>query len=436
MKYDLAIIGGGPAGYTAAFEAIEKGLNVILFEHGFIGGTCLNRGCIPTKFLAHVAEYNSQAEEMSSYGITVGTKIIDSKVMYRKKTEIIEQLRTGLLQRILQKKIVVVSKNACIVEQGTILAGNESYHTNNILIATGAVSAEPVVDNAITTDEILGMDYIPKSLKIIGGGVIAVELAHIYNSLGTDVTICIRGDRILRKFDKEISASLSQSFKKRGITILKNCKPEVMKENNAEVILSATGRIPNVQNVFSEKLGIKINDGIVTDSEGKTNINGIYAAGDVVSNSPQLAHVAMEQGRRAVRAIVGEKSVSQPAIVNCIYTKPEIATVGLSEAEAKEQGKTIVTGKQIMSTNARTLIATKERGFIKIIADVNTKTIIGAQLMCERASDIVAELALAINSRLTVDELLYSVRPHPSYCEAVTDAALALKGKLECSTNM
>lgn len=430
MKYDVAIIGGGPAGYSAAFEAIDRGLSVILFEHSLMGGTCLNRGCVPTKFLAHVAEFYSQTENMFSYGVEVIKKKINSDLLYKKKAETIEQLRNGLFQRIIQKGICIVNQSAYIVEPNRILAGKESYNVQNILIATGASPAASIVENAMTTDKILEMNRIPKSLKIIGGGVVAVEFAHIYNNLGTEVTMCIRGDRILRKFDKEISNSLSQSFKKRGIIVLRNCCAEVMKENSAEIILSAVGRIPNIENVFSKELGIEIREGIVTDAEGRTNIRGIYAAGDVVSGSPQLAHTAMEQGRAVIRAIVGEKPGDSYSIVNCIYVNPEIATVGLSESEAREQGKTVAVGKQIMSTNARTVISTEERGFIKIIAEADSKKIIGAQLMCERASDIVAEMALAIDRQLTVDELLYSVRPHPSFCEAITEAATALKGKL------
>lgn len=430
MKYDVAIIGGGPAGYTAAFEAIDRGMSVILFEHGLMGGTCLNRGCVPTKFLAHVAEYYSQTEDMVSYGIETSGKKINSDLLYKKKAETIEQLRCGLIQRMIQKGICIVDQNAYIVQPNRILAGKESYNVQNVLIATGAVPVASIIDSAVTTDKILEMSRIPKSLKIIGGGVVAAEFAHIYNNLGTEVTMCIRGDRILRKFDKEISSSLSQSFKKRGIIVSKNCSPEVMKENNAEVILSAVGRMPNIENVFSKELGIEIKEGIVTDVEGRTNIRGIYAAGDVVSGSPQLAHTAMEQGRAVIRAIAGEKPSDRSSIVNCIYVNPEIATVGLSENEAREQGKTVAVGKQIMSTNARTVISTKERGFIKIVADVDTRKIVGAQLMCERASDIVAELALAIDRQLTVDELLYSVRPHPSFCEAITEAAIVLRGKL------
>ena len=243
--------------------------------------------------------------------------------------------------------------------------------------------------------------------------------------------MCLRSDRLLRKFDKEISVSVTQYLKKHGIQIVANCSMEQMKTNGNEVILSAIGRTANTQDIIVEEAGLDVSNGIIVDSNGRTNIPGIYAVGDVVKDNVQLAHVAMEQGRRAIRTICGEMEFEPFAIVNCIYMQPEVAVVGLSEAEARGKGIPVVSGKQVMSANARTVIATEERGFIKIIAQSDSGIVIGAQLMCERASDLIAELALAINQKLTVDDLLNSVRPHPSYCEAITDALWTLKGKLQ-----
>lgn len=436
MRYDLAIIGGGPGGYSAAFEAVKRGLKVILFEKDLLGGTCLNRGCVPTKYLSHVAEKISEFNELQKYGVGIEGISFNPALMQKQNYEIVGKLRDGLCQRLQQEKVIIIHAQAKIISPDCVMADENLYSVNNIIIATGANSEDPFIEGAITTDTLLKMEYIPERLRIIGGGVIAVEFADIYRRLGADVTMCLRGERILRKFDKEISRSITQNLKKRGIKIIPNCSQEQMKGMENELILSAIGRKPNIKGIIADELNLCIQNGVVTDAVGRTNIPGIYAIGDVVSENAQLAHVAMEQGRRAVYAICGDADMEPYSIVNCIYITPEAAVVGLNEEKAREQGISIISGKQVMTANARTLISTAERGFVKILAESETGIIVGAQLMCERASDIVSELALAIDQHLTVDELLHSVRPHPSYCEAVTDALLNLKEKLVCVSNI
>ncbi|KAI4448785.1 Dihydrolipoyl dehydrogenase [Eubacterium plexicaudatum ASF492] len=431
MMYDLAIIGGGPAGYAAAFEAVCKELHVILFEKDLMGGTCLNRGCIPTKYLAHTAELYAQANSLDSFGIEVKRLRLNAKVLHKRKNEILDQLRAGLLQRMEQQKIRIVTAKAYVAERNVIFADDKKYYAKNILIASGSVPAQSFVDGAITSDQMIHLDFIPKSLKIIGGGIAAVEFASMYHDMGTNVNMCIRGERILRRFDKEISVSVTNILNKRGIEIRTNCTADMMKEKDAQVILSVTGRSPNTNGIFAKELGIRTDQGIVTDCSGRTNVPGIYAAGDVTDNSSQLAHVAMEQGKRAVGAMIGEEDKKPFTVVQCIYIHPEIALAGCSEVEARKQGKTVAVGKQTMAANARTMISTGERGFVKLVADVNTKKIIGAQVMCERAGDLISEIALAIDRQLTIEEMLHSVRPHPSYCEAVMEAAIMLKGKIK-----
>lgn len=423
MMYDLVVIGGGPAGYSAALEAAGLGLRIVLFEQDMIGGTCLNRGCVPTKFLVHVAELYTQMKKASVYGICEGNPKMDFVVTMQRQKEIIFQLRNSLEQLMKQKKIEIVQGKAQIIRKGMVCSGGKNYETKNILIATGSSPSEPFIDGAITSDELLQLDYIPETMKIIGGGVVAVEFAHIFNSFGTNVIMCIRGERILRKWDKELAIGLTQSMKRKGITILSNCSVEKMKEIEAEVTLSAVGRSARLDCILEDSLAIEFDNGIVVDEFGRTNISGIYAAGDVIAKSPQLAHIAMEQGKRIVRHIVGKFLPNPASMIECIYVHPEIASVGMDEAEAKNKDIKIITGKQTMYSNARTLITGGERGFIKLVVDVESLEILGAQLMCECASDIAGELALAINKKLTVYDLAQSVRPHPSFCEAVTEAA-------------
>ncbi len=430
MIYDLAILGGGPAGYSAAFEAVKLGLSAILFEKRELGGTCLNRGCVPTKFLAHTAELYHSAFNSREYGIISEKPVLDYLAACEKKESVVSELRSGLEQSMRLKKIAVVNGSANITDSSRITCNGETYEAKNILIATGSIPAEPLAEGALTSDEILELKSLPRSMKIIGGGVIAAEFAHIFSLLGVEVTIAIRGERILRKWDKEIAVALTQSFKRRGIRILTNQTPEQLSERSADVVLSAVGRRPNLCGVNTSLVETDENGGIVVDRCFRTKTENIFAAGDVISNSRMLAHTAMEQGKTVARVVAGRGAALPSAVVECIYTSPEAASVGLTEAEAKERGVQVVSAKSGMRSNARTLIAGTDRSFIKILADKNTRKLIGAQLVCDRASDIADELALAINHGFTVEDLLKAARPHPSFCEAITDAAEALSEKL------
>lgn len=430
MKYDLAIIGGGPAGYSAALAAVEYGLTTVLFEKEELGGTCLNRGCIPTKTLLYAAELYEAPGIASRYGITFESRKIDFSVTRQEMKRIVEKQRNDLTELLKQRKIQIVYGTAKVLSRDTVIVDDEVYRAKNLLIATGSKPVAPAIEGALTSDEVLKLEKIPCSMKIIGGGIIALEFAHLFHMLGSSVTICLRSDRILRKWDREIAVSLAQSMKQRGIQILPNCTLEQMQAVEAEVTVSAIGRIPNLEGLFVSDIGLVMENGILTDSYGRTNIKGVYAAGDVTASSVQLAHTAMAEGRNAVAVMAGAPLPPIGKVVHCIYVQPEIASVGLTEAEAKEQGIRVVTGKQTMLSNARTLIATGQRGFIKLVADAKTQRLLGAQLFCERASDIAAELVLAIDQGMTVKELIDSAHPHPSFCEAVTDAAANLLNKL------
>ena len=436
MMYDLAVIGGGPAGYSAALEGISLGLSVILFEKDLLGGTCLNRGCVPTKHLAHTADLYTQMKISDIYGISAEDVTVDFETVMKRKQDIVLRLRNGLEQMMLQKKIEIVSGEAKIIQTGKIFCSGRVYETANILIATGSSPADSLINGAITSNELLELDYIPKTLTILGGGVVAVEFAHIFSSLGTKVTLCIRGERLLRKWDRELAIGITQNLKKQGVNVMTKCSLEQMECQEADVVLSAVGRVPNVGGIFDESLGIVLNNGIIVDESGWTGVPRIYAAGDVISGSCQLAHMGMEQGKRVARHIAGWVLPETATVVSCIYIHPEVATVGMDEAEAKSKGINIITGKQIMYSNARTMISGGERGFIKLIAKAGTLELIGAQLMCERAGDIAAELALAINKKITVRDLLVSVRPHPSFCETVTEAVANLLEKCQGTTDM
>lgn len=418
--YKIAIIGGGPAGYSAAFEAVRYGFSILLFEMDKLGGTCLNRGCVPTKYLAHVADLYRNINASNRYGIGVELKGLDYEKTMAESENIISKLREDLTNNLLQSKITIVKGKANLLDDTHISCNDEVFEAEYIIIATGSKNTDKPFADCINTDELLSLKYLPDKLIILGGGVSAVEFADIFSSLGTQVDIYIRGKRILRKWSKEIATSVSSVLKKNGVKIHTEADFADIDKASATV-LSVLGRKPNLEGIDEGLVSIADDGGIVVDEYYRTKTKNIFAVGDVIWHSSQLAHVAMEEAKQVVRFIAGE-AVKKSAVVQCIYTMPEVAVVGLSESEAKEKGIDYISAKQTLYSNARTLIGSTDRGFIKIIADKNTKKILGAELMCERASDMVGELALAINSGIKVSELEGSTRAHPTFYEAVTEA--------------
>ena len=418
--YKIAIIGGGPAGYSAAFEAVRYGFSVLLFEMDELGGTCLNRGCVPTKYLTHIADLYRNINASNRYGIGVELTGLDYEKTVAESENIISKLREDLANNLLQSKITIVKGKAKLLDETQISCNGEVFEAEHIIIATGSKNTDKPFADCINTDELLSLKHLPDKLIILGGGVSAVEFADIFSSLGTQVDIYIRGKRILRKWSKEIATSVSSVLKKNGVKIHTEADFADIALTSATV-LSVLGRKPNLEGVDEGLVSIADDGGIVVDEYYRTKTKNIFAVGDVIWHSSQLAHVAMEEAKQVVRFIAGE-AVKKSAVVQCIYTMPEVAVAGLSESEAKEKGIDYISSKQTLYSNARTLIGSTDRGFIKIIADKNTKKILGAELMCERASDMVGELALAINNGIKVSELEGSTRAHPTFYEAVTEA--------------
>ena len=422
--YKIAIIGGGPAGYSAAFEAVRYGFSVLLFEMDELGGTCLNRGCVPTKYLSHVAELYSNINESKRYGIGVEPTGLDYEKTVAESENIVSKLREDLTNNLLQSKITIVKGKAKLLDETHISCNGEVFEAEHIIIATGSKNTDKPFAESINTDELLSLKHLPDKLIILGGGVSAVEFADIFSRLGVRIDIYIRGKRILRKWSKEIAASISSVLKKNGVKIYTEANFATI-DKSSSTVLSVLGRKPNLEGIDEGLVSIADDGGIVVDEYYRTKTKNIFAVGDVIWHSSQLAHVAMEEAKQVVRLIAGE-TTQKSAVVQCIYTMPEVAVVGLSESEAKEAGIDYISSKQTMYSNARTVIGSTDRGFIKIIADKNTEKIIGAELMCERASDIVGELALAINNGIIVSELEGSTRAHPTFYEAVTEALAKL----------
>lgn len=451
-EYQLIVIGAGPGGYEAAIRAAQLGLTTALIERRDVGGTCLNRGCIPTKAMLHSAQLYREAANFELFGLHTENTSFDWAKVHQRKNDVVVKLRTGIEQLIKANKIDFFNNSASIsgkndvqLDQGEVIRGE------SILIATGSVPARPPIPgldlpNVVTSDELLDdphftqADSLAKEILIIGGGVIGVEFASVFSSFGCHVTIVEAMERILPTMDREISQSLNMVLKKRGVSIHTGAMVEKLEQDEnglvchftekgkaqavpAQQVLVAIGRRPNTQGLFAEGFEVACERGrIVTDENFRTSVDSIYAIGDVTSKI-QLAHMASAQGICAVHTIAGQKPpIDLRYVPGCIYTDPEIASVGITEDEAKQQGIPVKKGKFLMTGNGRSLIDEQERGFIKVLAHQETDVILGAQLMCSRATDIVAELATAIVNGLTCAQLAGVIRPHPTFCEGVTEA--------------
>ena len=451
-EYQLIVIGAGPGGYEAAIRAAQLGLTTALIERREVGGTCLNRGCIPTKAMLHSAQLYREAANFELFGLHTENTSFDWAKVHQRKNDVVVKLRTGIEQLIKANKIdffnnfaSILWKNDVQLDQGEVIRGE------NILISTGSVPARPPIPgldlpNVVTSDELLDdphftqVDSLAKEILIIGGGVIGDEFASVFSSFGCHVTIVEAMERILPTMDREISQSLNMVLKKRGVSIHTGAMVEKLEQDEnglvchftekgkaqavpAQQVLVAIGRRPNTQGLFAEGFEVACERGrIVTDENFRTSVDSIYAIGDVTSKI-QLAHMASAQGICAVHTIAGQKPpIDLRYVPGCIYTDPEIASVGITEDEAKQQGIPVKKGKFLMTGNGRSLIDEQERGFIKVLAHQETDVILGAQLMCSRATDIVAELATAIVNGLTCAQLAGVIRPHPTFCEGVTEA--------------
>lgn len=430
MSYDVGIVGGGPGGYSAAFEAEKNGLKVILFESDRLGGTCLNRGCIPTKYLAHIANIRSDAVSARELGLMAGSGDVDFRAIQEGKNWIVGSLRKNLEDSLAKSRIEVVHGSAVVNEAGCVLCGTDEYPVKNIIIATGAAVIKPLTDGFLNSDDVLEMSYLPKTVKIVGGGTVAVEFAQMFSRLGAKVKIQIRGERLLRKWNREVSLSVTRLLRDEGIQIETKCDEERMKEADAETCISAMGVRPLISGLNKDLFEIGESGGIIVNNFGETRTSSIYAVGDVTEGSTQLAHHAMEEGRRAVRHIIGSEIPSKSSMVRCIYVCPEIAEVGITEDQAKAEHIPFVSAKAPLYSNSMNMIFGKKRSYIRLVADKEKGTLIGAQMMCERASDLISELALAVNAGILVRKCSESIRPHPSFSESLSDAFATLEGKM------
>lgn len=455
--FDLIVIGGGPGGYTAAIRGAQHGMTVALVEERLLGGVCLNRGCIPTKAIMHASHLFREMKECGVFGLSCEALGYDMGLIQARKDAVVSQLREGVAQLMEANGISVYQGRGLVTDPGTVRVTGESYEEirgSNILIAVGAVPVTPPIPGAklpgvFTSDGLLeGTPRDYKSLVIIGGGVIGTEAATIYNNLGCAVTILEGAERILPIMDREISQNLSMILKKRGVEIHTGSTVEEITQTDGgltvrfsgkkgqatvtgEGVLLSIGRRPNLEGLFAESCPLpEMDRGIVVNERFETSVPGIYAIGDCRAGSMQLAHTAAAEATCAVACMAGEgPEMNLTVIPGCIYTEPEIASVGLSADDAKKKGIPVKTSKFIMSGNGKTLIEGQERGFIKLVFDAETEVLLGAQLMCGRATDLLGELATAIVTGRSASELASVIRPHPTFSEGVSESVEDLFGR-------
>ncbi len=459
MENDIVIIGGGPGGYVAAIRAAQLGAKVSLVEEREIGGTCLNRGCIPTKALYSNAEMLNKLKEIDSFGIQVDNIGIDVEKIQSRKQSVVDQLVGGIEKLIKLQGINLLRGRGKIQDKNTVYVtlndgSEEVLTTKNIIIATGSKPSMPNIpgtdlEGVITSDDILNFKEIPKRLAVAGSGVIGIEFAYIFNALGSEVSVI--SSTLLKRTDKDIVKRLPSILKKQGIKLYDEVrakeiikgedgliiKAKSKKENKkdeivieADYLLMASGRGPILEDLNLDEIGVEYDgSGIKVNNHFETNIDGVYAIGDVIGGI-MLAHVASHEGIHAVEHIMGVTSTVRADVVpDCIFINPQIAYVGLTEQKAKEKGLDYKVSKFMFGANGKALAMGEPEGFVKVISSKEDDKIIGVHIMGPHASDLVHEGALAIANNLNAKDIANTIHAHPTLGEAFSEAVLGLSNE-------
>jgi len=455
-KYDLAILGGGPGGYVAAIRASQLGMKTCLVEKGLVGGTCLNRGCIPTKALLHAADLLEKARGSERFGITIsGSPGFSFRKVKERKAEVVKGLREGVEFLLKKRGVDVLRGVGKLVSRNTIRVdvreGPLTVKSAKTIIATGS---EPLSLPSMPFDgrrflsstDALVLKKLPESLLVIGGGYVGCEFATFFSVFGVEVTILEMTEQLLPGLDPLSARTLQRQMEKKGVKI--HLKSEVKRVSekgdkvecelssgaklSAEKALIAVGRKLNSDGIGLEEVGVETSPGrgaIVVDEYMQTSLAGTYAVGDVVDKG-LLAHVAHHQGIVAAEnAAGGERGMDYSAVPCCIYTSPEVAAVGLSRQEAENQGLEVVVGKFPFAASGKAVIAGDTEGFAQVVADARTGEILGAQIVGADATNLIGEAVALMKAEATLDELAGAIHPHPTLPEAIMEAAFDAKGQ-------
>ena len=448
--YDLIILGGGPAGYNAAERAGHAGLKTLVIEERALGGVCLNEGCIPTKTLLYSAKIYDYAKHGADYGVTFGSAAIDHAFVVNRKNGVVKQLVAGVGAKMKKSGVEVVKASAVIKERNAegfvVTADGKDYVGKQLLIATGSAPALPPIDGladslkegfALTNREVLDLPAIPKTIVVVGGGVIGLEMASYFNSVGAKVYVVEMMDHIAGPVDREISSLLQKDYAARGVefilgarvTSIKNKAVTYEKDGKsveipADYALVSIGRRPRTAGIGCENIGLHLERGaIVTNEMGKTNVPGVWAAGDVNGKS-MLAHTAYREGEVCINNILGKKDrINYNSIPAVIYTNPEVASVGETTETAKEKGLDVNVQTLTLKYSGR-YIAENEHGYgiLKVITDKKHKNIVGLHMIGSYASEIIYGAAMMVETEMRVEDVQKMVFPHPTVCEVIREA--------------
>jgi dihydrolipoamide dehydrogenase len=449
IKSNVVVIGGGPGGYPAAIRAAQMGAQVTLIENKDLGGTCLNRGCIPTKALLHSANLFHQTMKASLSGIiTAKVKLSFPKVMEH-KDGIIKNLVGGLGSIIKSNDITVVKGTGTFMDSKTIriVETNQVIKADRIIIATGSVPLKlPIkgvdLPGVITSDEALFLQRLPKSILIIGGGVIGIEFAQIFGRMGAKVTVVEMLPQIIPHEDSEVVAKLQAMLVKEGIEVYTNTTVKEIKargnkkvvsfsekEKVVDMVLLALGRVPFTEGLGARTIGLEMREGAIAVNEYlETNVPGIYAVGDVIGNY-MLAHVATSEGEHAAQNALGKiQRMDYKAVPRALYTSPELGSVGLTEEEAKEKYGEIKAGRFPLVASGKALIEGEKGGMVKVIVEPKYRKVVGVHILSPHATELIAEAVLGIKMEASVDEFAQTIHAHPTLSESIREAALDVDG--------
>lgn len=448
----LIVIGGGPGGYVAAIRASQLGMKVTLIESDAVGGTCLNRGCMPTKALLHSADVYEAATHSANIGIVANDVSIDWAAVQHNRAEVTRKLTDGVKALIKANKITLISGEASFVSPKSVSVGGKTITADKIIIASGSEPIIPPIPGlrecsaVVDSTACLQLDHIPESLLVIGGGVIGLELGSAYSRFGTKVTIVEMSPKLLPLMDTELTEAVRRQMESKGIDILTDSKVVSVEECalggrvhieckdggktvDAEKILVCVGRRPNTAALGLDKIGVKTERGYIqTNDRMETSVSGIYAVGDC-NGKLMLAHAAMVMGETAAEnAAGGSRSFDASCSPSCAYIGPELAGVGYTEEQLKEKGIDYKVGRFVTSANGRSLVAGSTDGMVKILAGAEYGEILGVHIMSPSATELIEEASLAIRLEATVDELIDTIHCHPTVSEALREAALAVDG--------
>jgi dihydrolipoamide dehydrogenase len=454
--FDLIVIGSGPGGYVAAIRASQLGMQTAVVERAELGGICLNWGCIPTKALLKSAQVYNYAQNAENYGITIdGTVAPDFEAVVKRSRGISETMSKGVQFLLKKNNITVIEGFGKIKKDKTVIVDSEEYTANHIILATGARSRQlPHIQQdgkkIIGYREALTLPQLPKSMVVMGSGVIGSEFAYFYASMGTQVTIVEYLPRLVPIEDEEISSHLGRSFRKKGIKVITSasvesvdtigelCKVTIkdskgkITELECEIVLSAVGITPNIEGIGLEEYGAKVEKNkVVVDDFYRTNCEGIYAIGDIV-HGPALAHVASYEAIICVEKIAGLETypMNYKLIPGCTYTTPEIASVGLTEQVCTEQDREVLIGKFPFTASGKAAASGNRDGMVKVIFDKKTHEWVGCHLIGDNVTEMISGAVIAMNKKVTGKDILHAVHPHPTLSEAIMEATAAAYGEV------